>query len=112
MKAGAIKIVKDGTKKILYTLRFVRFNPKKKFVGTPEAKDLFRKEMHISKKRMTEEYDSIYATVIKLGRGKSKHVEFNVVPKSAADIIFIVPKKHKKEAYKSIQEIEVYNTLD
>lgn len=108
---GKVSVVKDGTKKISYTLRFVRFNPNKHFVGTQEAKDIFRKMMHLSKKRMTEEYDSVYATVIKVGRGKSKHFEFNVTPKSAADIIFIVPKKHRREAYKHIQEMELYTEI-
>lgn len=98
---GKVNVRKTG-KQPWFTIRFINFNPKKMFVGTPEAKDIFRKQMHCSKQKMKDEYDSVYATLIKIGRGKNKHVEFQITTKNAADTIFIVPKKYRKEAYKYI----------
>ena len=107
-KSAKIKIVKEGTKQILYTLRIIIFDPKKYFVGTDEAKEYWRKHDRISKARIKDEFGSIFATSTLVGRGKTKHFEFNKSTKKEADVIFIVPNKHKKEAFKKIQELEFY----
>ena len=113
MKLGKDRIVgkifrteKPGSKKILFTFRFIIFDPKKHFVSTDEAKDTFRKIMRISKKKMADEYCSIYATSTTVGRGINKHIEFNKSTKTAADTIFIVPKKYHRMAMKDIVNLE------
>ncbi len=90
---------KNSLKAINYTIRFFVFNPKKHFVSTPEAKDICRKDMRCSKKKMTEEYDSMYGVWMKVGRGKNTHIEFNKTTKDAANVIFIVPKKYRKKTW-------------
>ena len=103
-----IKVLKKDSKKAIdYTIRFFVFDPKKHFVSTPEAKDLCRRDMHCSKKKMEEEYDSIYGVWLKIGRGKNAHIEFNKTTKNAANVIFIIPKKHRREAWKHIGQIEI-----
>ena len=104
-----IQVLKKGSKQHNYTIRFTIFDPKKYFVSTPEAKDACRKIMKCSKKKMTEEYDSMYGVWTKVGRGKNAHIEFNKIPtaNTAANVIFIIPKKHRKDAYKMIYNIEI-----
>lgn len=102
-----IYVRKENSKRIDYTVRFVRFDPKKLFVGTPTAKDMVRKEMRCSKDKMTNEYDSIYGQVIKVGRGKKAHWEFNISPKTEANVIFILPKSKKSHFRKILVNIEV-----
>ena len=99
--------LKENPKKIDYTVRFVKFDPRKKFVGTPEAKDMARKDMHCSKDKMTNEYDSMYGQIIKVGRGKKAHWEFNISPKTEANVIFILPKSKKSHFRKILVNIEV-----
>ena len=110
-KAEEIRIhkiqMKTSNNKPLYTIRFIIFDPKRRFVSTPEAKDLCRKEMHCSKKKMDEEYDSLFGSWIKVGRGKNTHVEFNKTTKNAANVIFIVPKKYRREAWQTINIEEI-----
>lgn len=100
------RVEKPGSKKILFTFRFIMFDPRKRFVGTDEAKDLFRKQMRISKKKMKEEFCSIYATSTTVGRGKNKHIEFNKSTKTAVNVIFIVPTKYRYMATKDIEKLE------
>lgn len=102
-----IYVRKENSKRIDYTVRFVRFDSKKKFVGTPEAKDMVRKEIRCSKDKMIDEYDSIYGQVIKVGRGKKAHWEFNISPKTEANVIFILPKSKKSHFRKILVNIEV-----
>ena len=97
---------KPGSKRILFTFRFIIFDPDKHFVGTDEAKELIRKEIKVSKKKIKEEYCSIYATSTIVGRGKNKHIEFNKSTKKAADTIFIVPTKYHRMALKDIEKLE------
>lgn len=104
---GTIYRFTKSVKKPTYTMRFIPFNPLEQFVDTAMAKDIWRRRMHISKKKMTEEYDGIYATWMVVGRGKNAHIEFNKSNKAAANIIFIVPKKWRLDAYKSIVEAEL-----
>lgn len=104
---GALYVHTKDNNKIDYTLRYIVFDPTKFFVSTDVAKEVFRKKMHISKKLMAEQYDSIFASWIKIGRGKNCHVEFNKVPKTAANIIFIVPKAWKKHAFGVIKGLEL-----
>lgn len=113
MKLGKDRLIgkiyrteKPGSKKILFTFRFIIFDPKKCFIGTDDAKDFFRKHMKISKKKMKEEFSSIYANSIVVGRGKNKHIEFNKSTKMAADVIFIVPTKYRYIAAKDIEKLE------
>ena len=103
----SFKVTETGKKKILYSMNCFVFNPKKEFVGTDVAKDAIRKIKHCSKQKIKDEYTSIYATAIKIGRGKNLHIEFNMTPKNAANTIFIVPKKWLKEARKDVIEIEI-----
>ena len=110
-KAEEVRInkiqIKTSNNRPLFTMRFIIFDPKKHFVSTPEAKDLCRKEMHCSKKKMDEEYDSIFASWIKVGRGKNMHVEFNKSTKTGANVIFIIPKKYRKDAWTVINIEEI-----
>jgi len=114
-KIGAttkIKVYKEGTNKSLFSLRLIIFDPTKHFVSTDEAKDYWRKKDKMSTKKMKEEFISIFAAGVQVGRGKKKHWEFNKINKVAADdaiAIFIVPKKYRKEANKAIQEMELWN---
>lgn len=106
--SNKIKVLEHGSvKKINFTIRYFVFDPKKHFIGTDIAKDVCRTEMHCSKKKMNEEYDSIYGVWMKIGRGKNTHIEFNKSTKTAANIIFIIPKKHKREALKVLNQMEL-----
>lgn len=98
---------KPGSRKKLFTFRILRFDPKKHFISTDEAKDFWRGIIHTSKKKMKEEYCSIYANSIVVGRGKNKHIEFNKSTKTAADTIFIVPIKYRSMATKDIEKLEL-----
>ena len=102
-KLDKIAIQKAGQNKNLYTLYFIIFDPKKHFVGTDEIKDLVRKKRHISKATIKAEYDTIFATWEKVGLGRRRHVEFNLAPKSAANVVFLFPKKYRKDAYNWIK---------
>ena len=99
--------IKGANGKALFTMRFIVFDPKKHFVSTPEAKDLCRKDMHCSKKKMTDKYDSLFAFWMKIGRGRGTHVEFNKSTKAAANVIFIVPKKHRVDAWQALKTVEL-----
>ena len=101
-KLNKTEIAKAGYKNTLFSIYFVVFDPKKHFVGTDEIKDMFRKKRHMAKAKVKTEYDTIFATWEKVGWGKSRHVEFNLTPKSAANTVFIFPKKYKKDAYDAI----------
>lgn len=101
-----IYVYKEGnSKKIDYTMRFIPFDPGKKFISTPEAKDLCRKDMHCSKKKMAEEYDSMYGIFSKVGRGKNAKIGFNRSTKDAANVIFVVPKKKRREAWRVLEDV-------
>lgn len=102
-----IYVRKENSKRIDYTVRFIGFDPKNLFIGTPEAKDMARKQMRCSKDKITNEYDSIYGQVIKVGRGKKAHWEFNISPKTEANVIFILPKSKKSHFRKILVNIEV-----
>ena len=97
---------KPGSKKILFSFRFIMFDPIKHFVSTDEAKEIIRKRIRISKKKMKEEFCSIYATYTVVGRGRNKHIEFNKTTKTAADVIFIVPVKYRSMANKDLVKLE------
>lgn len=104
-----VSVLKRGTKKILFTIRGFIFDPKKHFISTDEAKDIIRKQMHVSKAKIEDEYISVFATSTVVGRGKNKHIEFNKSAKTGADTIFIVPKKYRVEAFRNIQDLELYS---
>lgn len=107
IKMSKIQVLKKDSKQHDYTIRFTVFDPIKHFVSTPEAKDACRKQLRCSKKKMDEEYDSVYAVWTKVGRGKKAHIEFNKTTKVAANVIFIVPKSHRKHSYKIIDNLEL-----
>ena len=107
IKMNKIQVLKKDSKQHDYTIRFTVFDPKKHFVSTPEAKDACRKQLHYSKKKMDEEYDSVYAVWMKVGHGKKTHIEFNKTTKAAANAIFIVPKKNRRDSYKIIDNLEL-----
>lgn len=88
-----------------YTLRVIIFNPKNHFVSTNEAKEFWRKEDHISKQKMKDEFCSIFAVSKLVGHGAKMHCHYGFVKttKDAANTIIIVPTKYRKEAYKVIQ---------
>lgn len=109
-KAAKIPMYKPGTKQRWFTLRMIIFDPEKCFIGTDIAKEHWRLSDRIGKKKIAEEFCSIYAESVMVGRGKNKHFEFNKVAKTAADTIFIVPNKYRREAYKAIQELEIFVT--
>lgn len=107
-KVFKVKVTKPGTKQVIFTLRIVTFDPKKHFVGTDEAKEFWRKEDRISKAKIKNEFCSIFAASTVVGRGKTKHLEFNKTTKDAANTIFIVPTKYRQKAYKEIQNLELF----
>ena len=107
-KATKIPIYKQGTKQRLYSLRTIIFDPDKCFVGTDIAKEHWRITDKVSKKKMSEEFCSIFAESVMVGKGRNKHLEFNKTTKTAVDTIFIVPNKYRREAYKVIQELELF----
>ena len=109
-KAAKIPVYKGETRQRLFTLRMIFFDPDKCFVGTDMAKEHWRISDRIAKKKMADEFCSIFASSMLVGKGKNKHFEFNKTTKTAADVIFIVPKKWRKEAYKEIQELELFVT--
>ena len=98
--------VKKGTRQILFSYRVIIFTPKKHFVNTDEAKEFWRKEDHISKEKMKSEFCSVYAASTVVGRGRKKHIEFNKTTKQAADVIFIIPNKYRREAFQDISKLE------
>ena len=103
-KLCKFEIKKAGYKKNLYTVYFIIFDPRKYFVGTDEIKDILRKERHISKAKVKDEYDTVFATWEKVEySGRKKHIEFTISPKQAANTIFVFPKKHRKDAYNWIK---------
>ena len=110
-KAKEIRIhkisIKTSNNRSLFTMRFIVFDPIKHFISTPEAKDLCRKEMHCSKKKMNDEYDSLFGSWMKIGRGKKAHVEFDKSTKAAANVIFIVPKKYRIDAWNALKLTEI-----
>lgn len=97
----------NNSKKIDYTMRFILFDPNKNFISTPEAKDLCRRDMHCSKKKMTDEYDSMYGLFSKVGRGKNTKIEFNKSTKNAANVVFVVPKKKRREAWRVLDSVRL-----
>ena len=109
LNGTAVKLYayKPGTKKIDYTIRCIIFNPKNHFIGTDEAKEIWRKHDKIPKAKMKDEYCSIFATSCKVGRGKNRHFEFSKAVKTAADAIFIIPNKWRREFYKDIENLEI-----
>ena len=102
-KLCKFEISKPGYKKNLYTVYFIIFDPKKHFVGTDEIKDFLRKERHLSKAKVKDEYDTVFATWEKAGIGRRRHIEFSISPKQAANTIFVFPKKYRKDAYSWIK---------
>lgn len=107
-----IYVRKENSKRVDYTVRFLFFNPKSPhsythFISTHEAKDLCRKDMRCSKKKMNDEYDSMYGYWMKVGRGKDRHIEFNLTTKEGANVIFILPKSKKSHFRKILVNIEV-----
>lgn len=108
MMSSKIKILAKGSmKKPAFSIRFFVFNPKKHFISTPEAKDLCRKEMHCSKKKMDEEYDTMFGVWTKVGRGNNAHIEFNKTTMTAANVIFVFPKKYRQGLWKRIENVEI-----
>lgn len=102
-----VKVTRPGTNQAWFTMRMIAFNPDVRFVGTDEAKEYWRKKDRIGKQKMKEEYCSLFATVIEVGRGKKKHLEFNKVPKNAADCIIIVPTRWRSAAWGQLDTLEM-----
>ena len=65
-------------------------------------------QARIPKAKMKDEFCSIFGASTIVRRGKTKHLEFNKTTKDAANAIFIVPTKYRKEAYKEIQNLELF----
>ena len=61
---------------------------------------------------MNEKYDSVWGVWMKVGRGKNTHIEFNKTTKTAANVVFIVPKKYKLRTWKILQNVELPYSLD
>ena len=101
---------KPESKRILFTFRFIIFDHNKYGFNIVDAKELVRKEIKVSKKKMNEEYCGIYAKSTIVGRGKNKHIEFNIDFKTSTkkdmDTIFIVPIKYYMMALKDIEKLE------
>lgn len=111
LTTGKLSIMKPGTRKPWYTMRFVAFDPEKHFMGSNEAKEIFKPDLHISNQKLKDDYVCIYATKNIVGRGKNRHLEFSTcVERNAmkgADVIFMVPKKVKREAFKEIKVMKL-----
>ena len=87
----------EGTKKHKFTVRFIIFG--KQAITTDEAKKLANRSMHVTKRELAEKYDVIYG---KASKSKRK-IAFTLCAKPEANTIFIIPKKHRREAKKVIE---------
>ena len=128
-----IYVKKKGSKQIDYTVRFIRFY--NVFISRDAAKDLVRKDMHISKEKMKNEYVTVYGLCKKVGRGKNAHYELFIpiakrlekgklkrkssifndgqicicaedTKNVTANAIFIIPKNKKRHFEKILPNIE------
>ena len=98
LTCNKIYVFKEGTKQHKFTIRYVIFDPRKKAIHSDEAKALARKDMKISKVKMKDKYDVIYA---KSSKAKRKLI-FTICPKPESDTIFIIPKRFRSEARRVI----------
>lgn len=101
---GNIKVFDEGKKRSKYTLDYVIFDPKKEPVTGDDAKRLAATRRKISKAKMKEDFDVIYAQAYKDRMERKKATFFKVCTKAFANCIFVVPKKWKKEAKTVINE--------
>lgn len=108
---GRVHVYKKGTNKSQYTMHYILFDPSRRVVTGDEAKALANKVMKISKKRLKEEYDVVYAMALKDRMDKQKVTIFKTCLKLHANCIFVIPKKYRKEARKEIGEFFVFGYL-
>ena len=101
-------IKKPGTDTAWFTIRWVTFNPKRYAMTSSEVKDEIRKWMKKSRAVIENEYDVIYAKASRAGRATTGYkTEYMICVKPFANTIFVIPKKHRKEARKIISELTV-----
>lgn len=110
MIGGRVHVLEKGTKKSKFTMHYVIFDPKKKVVTADEAKNLANAVMKISKQKLKDNYDVIYAQAYKDRMGRKSVMCFKPCTKIFANCIFVIPKKWRKEARKAIQEYFVFNS--
>lgn len=99
-----VHVMKKGTKKSLFTMHCVVFDPRKALTGDQVKRRANRGWMHISNKKLKENYDVIYALATKEKMGRKKVWVFKPVVKPDANTIFVIPKKYRKEARKAIMD--------
>lgn len=87
-----------------FTLRFVTFSNKKAMTGD-QVKDIVRKDMHLAKQKMKDNYDVIYAQAYKVRRRGQVYTEFNICVKPEANCIFVIPNSKRKIVRKAITEL-------
>ena len=110
MIGGRVHVLEKGTKKSKFTMHYVIFDPKKKVVTADEAKNAANAVMKISKQKLRDNYDVIYAQAYKDRMGRKSVTCFNPCIKMFANCIFVIPKKWRKEARKQIQEFFLFNS--
>lgn len=87
-----------------FTLRFVTFSNKQGLTGD-QVKDIVRKDMHLAKRKIKDNYDVIYAQAYKVRRRGIVFTEFNICVKPEANCIFVIPNSKRKVARKAISEM-------
>ena len=110
MMGGRVHVLQEGTKKSKFTMHYVIFDPKKKAVTGDEAKKMANAVMKISKQKLQDNYDVIYAQAYKDRMGRQKVTCFRPCTKIFANCIFVIPKKWRKEARKEISGFFIFNS--
>lgn len=101
---GKVRVFEEGKKKSKFTMHYVIFDPKKRAVTGDEAKKMANKVMKINKAKLKDEYDVIYAKAYKARMGRKNTTFYKLCVKMEANCIFVIPKKWRKEARKTISE--------
>ena len=110
MMGGRVHVLQEGTKKSKFTMHYVIFDPKKKAVTGDEAKKMANAVMKISKQKLQDNYDVIYAQAYKDRMGRQRVTCFRPCTKIFANCIFVIRKKWRKEARKKISEFFIFNS--
>lgn len=103
MKKGSIKVFWEGTRKSKFTVHYFIWNPiKGKVVNSDEAKKRVSQEIKRRRSKIDSEYDVMYGR----SHGK-KYLTFTFSPKPLSNVIFVFPKKYRKDAKDVISGIKI-----
>ena len=101
---GKVGITKPGKKAHWFTLRFVSFDPDEGFTGD-QVKDIVRKQMHLAKAKMKDNYGVAYVKAEKTGFGSRAKTSFSTCVKPEANCVFVFPNAVRRAAMKAINEL-------